>query len=42
MMGRNIKLISNENYLGLSNRNVESVFSIDDNLEPEKIGISEN
>ena len=41
MTWRIIKLVSNKNYLGLSNQNVESLFSIDDNPEPEKIGICE-
>ena len=45
MTSRIIKLISNENYLGISNWNAESVhisvFSVDDNPEPRKIGIGE-
>ena len=45
MTWRIIKLVSNENYLDLLNRSAESIhlsmFSVDDNPEPRKIGIGE-
>ena len=45
MTWRIIKLVSNENYLELLNQSADSihyfVFSVDDNLEPSKIGLGE-